>query len=283
MKQKLKICSMRHLCIRLRLNEDFLKKVASNISNEYKFFCKKSKSGKVRKLYTCSQKLKKINRAILKTLLNVIKIDNAAHGWCKNRSTKTYAHPHCHRKVLFSLDLKDCFPSISSKQIRALFQNDLGCSPEVSTLLTRLTTADYHLPQGFPTSGALLNIFLRCLDSKIYHFCNKHGIIYSRYGDDMAFSGQNIPLEARIDIEKIIENHGLKINKNKRKYSTGQGRQEIVGLNTAGRRLKVPRKKKKILRSLQHSLIRNPLTKDEQESKINQITGLESYISYIET
>ena len=192
MKQRLNIKCMEHLASRLGCNEALL----DALKNGMKQACKVkiiNKKGKLRKVVDAvDPRLKEIQTRIL-GLLNNLSLSSNAHGWIKKRSIKTNAIPHCGNPAKLCLDLKDCYPNVPSMRIRRLFEEELGCSPQVSSVLTRLTTYDFCLSQGFSTSGALLNLVFRPIDALLKSYANQYSLQYSRYGDDLTFSGIFIP------------------------------------------------------------------------------------------
>lgn len=64
-----------------------------------------------------------------------------------------------------------------------------GYSESVAMMLTNLCCLEGSLPQGAPTSAALSNILMKDFDYKIGDFCKMFKIRFTRYADDMTFSG----------------------------------------------------------------------------------------------
>ena len=65
----------------------------------------------------------------------------------------------------------------------------VGYSESVAMMLTNLCCLEGSLPQGAPTSAALSNILMKDFDYKIGAFCKMYKIRFTRYADDMTFSG----------------------------------------------------------------------------------------------
>lgn len=90
------------------------------------------------------------------------------------------------------------------------------------------------LPQGSPTSPTLSNIASKRLDYRLSGFTQKQGGLYSRYADDMSFTwserkGQKFINLFVYGIEKIIRQHGLKLNAKKTRVVGRGGKMDIVG------------------------------------------------------
>ena len=62
----------------------------------------------------------------------------------------------------------------------------------------RVLYARPHLPQGAPTSPALTNIAAFRLDCRLSGLARSAGAVYSRYADDLAFSGSE-------DFSRVVE------------------------------------------------------------------------------
>lgn len=185
--------------------------------------------GQIRMIEAPKPRLKVIQRNILSAIIQRIPTHSAAHGFHVGRSIQTFASAHVGRRVVLRIDLKDFFPSISAARIRAVFRT-AGYPERVASLLTGLCTnstppdawdavtstapsslADAqrlyrlpHLPQGAPTSPALANLCVFRLDCRLSRLAKCAGAQYTRYADDLAFSGDR-------DFERKVERFHLHV------------------------------------------------------------------------
>ncbi len=200
--------------------------------------------------------LKSIQRQILRQILDKITPHDAAHGFRKGRSCITHAQQHTQKETLLRMDIQDFFTSITQNRIYGLFYS-LGYPKHISTALGALCTntpnpdmlgdiyhtlpwkkkkliTQSHLPQGAPTSPALANLCCWKLDKRLEGLAQKADIIYSRYADDMAFSGgKNLyknNLYFRKTIEQIVSEEGFSINHSKTFTKTRSQQQSLVGV-----------------------------------------------------
>src|SRR5205814_1273721 len=65
----------------------------------------------------------------------------------------------------------------------------IGWNAEAAALLTKLCTYRGSLPQGAPTSPRLSNLVNLRFDARLAAIANGRGLSYSRYADDITFSG----------------------------------------------------------------------------------------------
>jgi hypothetical protein len=171
--------------------------------------------GQIRLIEAPKTRLKDIQRRILAGILDRIPPHASVHGFRRARSVKTFAAPHTGKRVAVRIDLQDFFPSISAARVQALFRT-AGYPEQVADLLAGLCTnsapADVwdsvaiestpaqtrharrlyskpHLPQGAPTSPALANLSAYRMDCRLASLASSAGAIYTRYADDLAFSG----------------------------------------------------------------------------------------------
>lgn len=205
------------------------------------------KNGGIRILTIPCDDLKKVQKWILKEILYTIEVDESANGFITNRSIVTNAKKHLHQNVVYNLDLENFFPTIKIHSIYTIFKK-LGYEKEICTLLSKLCTYNNQLPQGAPTSPYLSNIVLKKLDNRLKKFSQKMDINYSRYADDLTFSGNKISKATRKFIKEIIESEGFKINLSKERIAFRNNRQEVTGLIVSGNKLSVPRGKERYLR-----------------------------------
>lgn len=279
----LNIWKKQHLAQRLNISLDTLEAVAGDIASYCTIKPKPTKKGRIRDVAQTEPLLKFIQRSILDNLLTPIPISSDAHGAVPGHSSKTNAIVHAGKRCVFGIDLKSCFPNIHSSRVRKLFEETLDCSPTVASLLTRLTTFDYHLTQGFSTSAGLLNLMCMPLDEKIRKFIAPKGLHYSRYIDDITISGDFITESTRDRIRELIQGEGLTLNRKKEFFSSGEKSSIVTGLNISGDKPKVPRSYKRNLRAAKHNMAKKPPTDSvTAEKEMRSIKGKEQYIKYIE-
>lgn len=279
----LNIWRKENLAQRLNISLDVLEGVACEINSYCTIKPTTTKKGKVRNVAKTSDILKHIQRRILDNLLSSLSISPDVHGAVPGRSSKTNACVHSGQRCVFTIDLKSCFPNVHSLRVRKLFQNQLGCSPDVSGLLTRLTTFDFHLTQGFSTSAAILNLLCVPLDHKIMKFLKPKGLLYTRYVDDITISGQYITEYTRRRVREIILGEGFILNRKKECFSSGEKAVIVTGLNVFEDMPKVPRAYKKNLRAAKHKAAIELASGDSaHEITMRSIKGKEQYIKNIE-
>jgi RNA-directed DNA polymerase len=183
--------------------------------SHYHYRTMSKRFGQIRLIESPKNRLKDIQRQILTGILDRIPPHASVHGFRRGRSVKTFALPHTGKEVVLRIDLQDFFPSISSTRIPALFRT-AGYPERVADLLAGLCTNSTptdvwdtvaiqstpeivrqarwlysrpHLPQGAPTSPALANLSAYRMDCRLSCLASSAGATYTRYADDLAFSG----------------------------------------------------------------------------------------------
>ena len=123
-----------------------------------------------------------------------------------------------------------------------------GYTKEVSTLFTKICTYDGSLPQGAPTSPYLANLICKKLDKRLSKLASLIDATYTRYADDITFSGSHKILSYIPVIQKIILNEGFTVNEKKTRAINKSNRQIVTGLVVNNDSVKVQSKYKKVLR-----------------------------------
>jgi RNA-directed DNA polymerase len=142
-------------------------------------------------------------------------------GSIKEKDNITNAKIHKGKKYHLCTDLSNFYPSVTSNLVYEMFIA-LSFSPDVSRLLTKLTTYTYILPQGTPTSPYIANLVFIPFDEILIKKCEENNIYYSRYVDDLTFSSQS-DFKGMIDsLLKIIHQSPFKINHKKTFYKIGK-------------------------------------------------------------
>jgi hypothetical protein len=196
----------------------------------YTYAAALKRSGALRLIEAPKQRLKAMQRKILAEILLRIPTHPAAHGFVRARSIRTFAAPHIEKAVVLRMDVQDFFPSMRAARIQAFFRT-AGYPESVADLLGGLCThatprtvwknlplqaspgwirdaqllySRRHLPQGAPTSPTLANLCAYRLDARLTGLAQSAGAIYTRYADDLAFSGNS-------DFDKRAERFSLHV------------------------------------------------------------------------
>lgn len=220
-----------HLAYILKVRESELQSLINSIDKHYyeKIELKANKDGtpkldkhgiqKKRVLHPSINRLKQIQKRILKDILSKLEIPDYAYGAIKKRDNVKNARKHQGKKFIFTTDLKDFFPSIRNKQVFEMFRS-FDFSPTVSRLLTQLTTYKGRLPQGTPTSPTLANLVFIKTGKKLQEFATENKITFTSFIDDLTFSAP-VDFKSRAHfIIDILQADGFKISHSKTNYKT---------------------------------------------------------------
>jgi len=247
----------------------------------YKTYTIPKKTGGKRLIAQPSKKLKGLQGWILVNILNKLKVSNSCKGFEKGSSTANNVEPHKNANCILVVDLSDFFGHVNSNKVYNIFRT-IGYNCLISTIFTNICTYKKTLPQGSPCSPKLANLASWKLDLRIQGYVGKKGIIYTRYADDLTFSGLNPVKISKIlpFIKKIIEDENFKINEKKVRFS-GPSRAKIVtGLVIANDSFGIGKKKYKILRAKIHHLT---LPYEQNNLKLlNEVKGWLSYLNSVD-
>lgn len=210
-----------------KLNE--IENIILNIDRYYYEKKEKKKNGKYRILSPSINPLKQIQSAIKKNILSKMDYADFLQGGIKKKDNISNAVIHLGKKHHFCTDLKQFFPSITSKQVYRMFI-DNGFSSDVSRILTRLTTYKFRLPQGTPTSPHVANLVFMPLGNKLMEICEEREITFTSFIDDLTFSSQRDFQDITPQIIDLIENYGFQISHQKTFYKLGTA--TITGVET---------------------------------------------------
>jgi len=216
------------------------------------------RSGGLRLIEIPKARLRRIQQKILRQILDHAPPHPSAHGFRRGHSSVTHAALHAGQQVVVRMDLKDFFPSIRISRIHALFER-LGYPPSVAGILARICVnraprdifrdkqaggslpwterqalKSPHLPQGSPCSPALANLCAYRLDIRLESLAQSLGACYSRYADDLAFSGGPDLARAadrfHIQVAAIALEEGFCVNTRKTRVMRQGVRQQVTGV-----------------------------------------------------
>jgi hypothetical protein len=198
------------------------------------------RSGGIRKISIPFPALMYLQKWILENVLIKDVPHDCATAFYKKRSIITHANIHLGNECLLKLDLENFYSSIPKKRIISVFQY-LGYSHNVSYMLASICCVNDCLPQGAPTSPTLSNIVAKRLDKRLLGLTKINEIIYSRYADDLTFSGNYISENLIFLIKKIISEEGFTLNEKKSRLSFEGQKKIITGISISGNKLTLPK------------------------------------------
>ncbi len=188
------------------------------------------KDGGYREISAPKEDLKSIQRAVLDKIFIDIKLPPCVYGFSRGKTIIENARYHAHSDYLINLDIKNFFPSVHFKRVLQMYK-DMGFNDVISDILCKLTTYNHKLPQGAPTSPFLASIALTNLDYRLYKLAKENHISYSRYFDDLCFSGGKRVMVLENDIFQIIKEEGYIVKKSKRDMFTKGEVKNINGIS----------------------------------------------------
>jgi hypothetical protein len=215
-------------------------------------FERNAKPPKLRIIDNPTEELKAVQSRIADRLLKPLVLPGHILGGIKGKSVLDNVALHHGSKVLVKIDVARFFPSISNRHVYRVWRDLLGCSPPISGILTQLTTFERHLPQGAPTSTMLANLVLYSCDGPIRAECERLGIRYSSWVDDLAFSS-NDPRPVINLVVATLQKNGFRISRKKLEI-VGPGVRKILNGVLLGRHVSVPPDRLARIRSGIHKL-----------------------------
>ncbi|NML98538.1 RNA-directed DNA polymerase [Paraburkholderia sp. RP-4-7] len=226
--------------------------------HHYSYKVVEKRDGRCRIVEVPKLRLRALQRKVLHGLLDRVPAHDAAHGFRRGRNTVTFAAPHAGKAVVIRFDLTDFFASVHEGRVYSTIR--AFCYPlEVARALTALCTnrvpsgrllardvrdridwqerqryRNRHLPQGAPTSPALANLCAFRLDIRLAGLARSLGATYTRYADDLAFSGGDdlarMAQRLEIRVAAIAIEEGFAVNLRKTRVMRRGARQHLAGV-----------------------------------------------------
>jgi RNA-directed DNA polymerase len=265
----------------------------------------------VRLIEAPKTRMKDLQRQILLWILSEVPSHAAAHGFVRGRSIRTFAAPHVGKRVVLRMDLRDFFPTFGGVRIQNVFRR-FGYPERVADLLGGVCTnatplnvweeikpdvdlarlselrklyARPHLPQGAPTSPALANVCCYRLDCRLAALSQSAGATYTRYADDLAFSGDH-DFEKRVErfsasVAAILQEEGLRVNHRKTRVMRQGVRQHLAGLVT-NERVNIVRRDFDQLKAVLTNCVRHGAESQNRDGRPDFHSHLQGKVSFVE-
>lgn len=262
--------------------KNYLKRAVFFTSYFYRTFqIKKKSNGKLREIKEPLPSLKEIQIWILNNIVYEIRVSKFAKAYVPDRSIIDNVRFHRNKAKVLSLDIKDFFPSIKRTYVETIFRG-VGYSSNVANLISKLCCCDEILPQGAPTSPYLSNLYLINFDNYIGAYCKLNAIRYTRYADDMIFSGVFDELPVINLVSHELTKLGLTLNLEKVKVMGQNTRQLVTGV-VVNKALQVPKEQREKIRQEIYYIKKFGLSghlHKTENNKANYIKHLLGKISY---
>lgn len=221
--------------------------ISNNLSKHYSEVLIPKKSGGYRKLMVPDKILKCVQKRIAQMLLPLIPVSPYAAAYIPGGSTKRNAKPHVGKQRILKLDIYNFFDSVRYSDVKEKVFPASIYSDENRILLSHLCYFHDSLPQGAPSSPMISNILLYDFDIETSRWCSEKNIVYTRYCDDMTFSGDFSASEIIEYAAESLKKHHFLLNRKKIVAATRSQRQIVTGLITNSR-LNVPAPYRKQIR-----------------------------------
>ena len=270
------------------------------------------KSGSIRLIESPKDHLKLLQRQILTEILYSIPVHDAVHGFVPGRSIRTFVAPHVGKPMVLRMDLQDFFPSISRARVQAAFRT-AGYPEHVADLLggicstsapvciwseqqsnvapeslsaARALYRQPHLPQGAPTSPALANLCAYRVDCRLQGLARAANAKYTRYADDLAFSGDgNFASQSErfaTHVAAILLEEGFSVHHRKTRIMRQGVRQHLAGLVT-NQRINVVREDFDLLKAILHNCIKHGPARQNRNSHPSFRAHLAGRVGFVES
>lgn len=227
------IYDQKHLSLLLGYDYSYLTAICNSQENFYKPYEIPKKNGDTRLILEPFPNLKDIQTWILKAILepsSVMMVSPQAKAFMPGKNLRDNARFHRNTNIVVALDIHDFFGSVKEKYVFNVFYA-MGYKLPVVVMLTKLCTLHGFLPQGAPTSPMLSNMVFSNMDNRIFNYSRKRNIRYTRYADDMTFSGEKIDIEKLIRyIRMLIGKSHLVLNEEKTKVMRRGSCQIVTGV-----------------------------------------------------
>jgi RNA-directed DNA polymerase len=215
-----------------------------------------------------------IDRKVLQPHPNV-------HGYTRGRGTATNALAHLNARALLTVDITDFFPSIGREQIETALHAH-GARTAIAEAITNVSTFREALATGFPTSPVLSNLVFRPLDDEFNSFATDNDLVYTRYADDLTFSGASVNDEHLRMITDVLLASGYRANKRKVRFQRRGHQQVVTGLVIAhADHLRLPKAQKKNLRQDLYFAAKNGFASQARYRKSDEVEFKEQLLGRI--
>lgn len=224
-----------------------LASILASQSSYYRQFHLRKKRGGFRIINVPYPSLDILQKKIYLYLKERFKPSESVYAYVPGKNAIENAKQHVTSKELLTLDIIDFFGSITSKRILAGLIN-IGINSSIASIIASLCCLNDRIPQGSSASPILSNIIFYPIDKRLNLLAIKFNLVYSRYADDLFFSGETIPNKFKSYVHEILKDYNFAINEEKTKLKKKNSKKIITGVSITNGIMKCPKKFKRELR-----------------------------------
>ena len=196
-------------------------------------------------------------------LAEAVEFSNCVYGFIKGRSAIEAATLHCGAGWVYSIDITDFFPSTPVQSVATALV-ELGYPSHGAELIAKLCCYNGGLAQGSPASPVLSNLVFREADADLVAVAQKYGLHFTRYADDVVFSGKgDFPEEIKPIVRAVIESRGWKIAAAKERLAKRPNRLKVHGLLVHGEKPRLTKGYRNRIRAFKHLLAKEAIDPED--------------------
>jgi RNA-directed DNA polymerase len=281
------IYELKHFSKLLGMEYALISRMSGRNGLFYRSFSIKKRNGGRRVINSPYPKISYVQNWIKEKILFNLPISDHAYAYVNGLSHVQHARQHIGSDTFLKIDLVDFFGQISEYRIKKIF-HDLGYTDKLSFHLARLCTCNSSIAQGAPSSPILSNIVLKELDERLYVIAKANSILYTRYADDLYFSGKHVSKGFFTKVKEAINDFGMVINEGKSKIYKDHHKKIVTGLIVSNDEIRVPKNIRRKFREKSYILLRDKFKVFNGErgffnpNYIDEVLGLGMYILSVE-
>jgi retron-type reverse transcriptase len=192
-----------------------------------------------------------------------IEVPDYLHSGISGRSNVTNAKVHVGHHPLLKTDIKSFYESTTARLVNRVFRDIMQCSPDVSAVLTRLCTANGHVPTGSSLSQLLAFYVVKPRLGEFAAMCKKRDVTLSVYVDDITISGKGASRKLLYQLKRLLAKDGYSCHKDAQ-YRAADAK-IVTGVVVTARGVRVRNKQhQQIYEELRGLLGREPNSLDEK-------------------
>ena len=230
------------------------------------------------------KQLKDIQKRILKRILSEVELPAYMFGAVKGKTLVLQAKLHLDNQnsTLVRMDISSYYPSVTCHHVYFVWNVVLGCPPQIARILTELTTFEFHLPQGAPTSPAIANILLAAIYAPVCLASEMADLKISTWVDDLFFSGP-AAREVMDTVRATLASSGFKVAPQKREILGPKSEKLMAGVRLGRNQVRAPHKKMADLRAAIHRLAVGGVEPEEIDKYRKNLSARIAHIASIHT